>query len=560
MSISSSFHSFNTLFHRPKLTSSSFVVPVANLSFWKICHNTFINHYNWVTVVSVENEILDPRETYNQFGLIQWHSPQNIFPVPRAAIIIVTASEELNGLLYTNSALWNQRSIFVIVVLQCFEDVTSTMSTMWKLYHIYKYVLICGKFNPVLYIYRPYVPAGESRIFRITDIAQIRTNIRHAVDNMHGSKMRIVFFSRTPTVITYKGEYVGGVDYAVFLTLRERMNFTSVTSRPSDGRTFAQAGRNVSGAIRDIVLGKADISLNGHFIQDYKTNKIMLTRQAYMDRMCFIVAMPSLRSHFTNIVHIFCPSVWGVILTIHLTIIIIYYGTERVLRTMRQPYEILDLFFIYYALIILGISKLRSESCSKRFLLGSVLIMVLILNNTFQGSLVPIFNKPIRNHYIDTLEDVINSDLALQSTRAETILTDPEIVQLLSVLRHRELKGNNFVRLGRFAIMRLEAYSNYLLVKGNSTEYLHRVEECIMTYFLAYVVPRNSPFIDRINTYLLKFQETGLSTKWFGSNLDYLLRNTYRPLEKNQLAHTKVKVISMADLSFDFAILLVEDD
>ncbi|XP_046662560.1 uncharacterized protein LOC124355428 [Homalodisca vitripennis] len=380
----------------------------------------------------------------------------------------------------------------------------------------------------------------------------------HGVDNLHGTVLRVVLFPWVPSAVTHHGKYVGGMDYNTLETLKERMNFSSITFRPSDGHTFSHTGRNVSGSIRDIVMGNADISFNGHFLLDYKINEIKLTHMVFMDKICFVVAMPSYKSHYTAITNIFCPSVWGLITFLYFIMIFLYYGIQYIVRSKNQNYKMTDLFFLFYELLIFGgSSSIRADIISKKFLLGSLLITLLILNNTFQSSLVTVLSKPVRNPFINSLEDIINSNLALQSERAESLWSDPDFVQLLNTLRKRKLKENNFVRLVRFPITKIQLYRNYVVYRKNMTEYLHTVPDCIVSYFLAYVVPKTSPFLNKINSYLLRFQESGLHLQWFDNGTQYILLRTYYPLINEHLVEAQAKIFTMEDLAFVFTLLLI---
>lgn len=272
-----------------------------DIKFVEICKMTFVKSYWHVSILTFENMILNPNWVYKQeLGPVEWHTTTTTFKASEAVILVVESAELFHQLI-TIQSLWSQDATYVIFVLQCTTDVKKEMANLWQFKYIYKYVLICGVKDYVLYIFKPFYSLNRSNIGEISDLFDIRFNILHGTDNLHKAKMRVVFFPRVPTAMRKNGTYIGGADYLSLVTLRERMNFTTVMARPSDRMTFTQAGENVTGSARDIVIGNADIAFNGHFVQDYKIPGMRLTRYVYMDKICFIVGMPTLKSHFTVI-------------------------------------------------------------------------------------------------------------------------------------------------------------------------------------------------------------------------------------------------------------------
>lgn len=87
--------------------------------------------------------------------------------------------------------------IQVIVVMECLlAEVKFEMEALWKYHKVYKYVLLCSKQNPSMYIYRPFVENSKNRIFEVKDKTEISDNIVYALDNLYGSIIRIVLFLR----------------------------------------------------------------------------------------------------------------------------------------------------------------------------------------------------------------------------------------------------------------------------------------------------------------------------------------------------------------------------
>lgn len=551
----------NPLIPISKQNTSEFLNPLStsHFDFWEICHTTFFVSDKHVSVILLNNEFLEPKEVYSKRGLVTWYtSVTNNLTLSKNVILVVKFVNQFHKLLYTTS-LWNQKTIFVIVILECSLDIKLEMETLWQFHNIYKYVLVCGEQSPVIYMYRPYIPDEKSKILEITDITEIATSMIHAVDNLYGLELRVVLFPMIPAAITDKdGKYVGGADYCSLQVLQQRMNFTSVIYPPTDGKTFPQPGKKISGSVKDLVTGKADIAFNGHFLQNYGIDEVEMTRYVYMDKLCFVTAMPSFKSHYTVIIHIFSHSVWVCLAIVYFLIIVVYYTILKLTQTKQNKHKFTDLFLHVYSIFIIGASTLKTNRSSQKILIGAVLLGVMILSNTFQGLLTTVLSRPSRNPFIDTIDQVTKSELALQSQHAETLVTDPDILRVLKVLRQRKPTTTNFIRLARFPIMHFEKFYTYIShwAPENVTEHLHTVQECIKSNYLSFVVPRKSPFLNRINTLVLRFQESGLMAKWFGGTTSFLLRNTFWPVENEQTVEIPPKVIAVNDLTAIFNLLV----
>jgi hypothetical protein len=104
------------------------------------------------------------------------------------------------------------------------------------------------------------------------------------------------------------------------------------------------------------------------------------------------------------------------------------------------------------------------------------------------------------------------------------------------------------------ALNRLSNTINYLHTFRNSdgTLQLHIVEECPRTYSLAYIIPKGSPFLFRINNIIAQLVESGIIDKWNKDtrfNMTAFKKCTYSSNDSN-------KVFSLEDLQMPFLILV----
>lgn len=88
-----------------------------------------------------------------------------------------------------------------------------------------------------------------------------------------------------------------------------------------------------------------------------------------------------------------------------------------------------------------------------------------------------------------------------------------------------------------------------------ATNQLHMIPECPRTYNLAYVVPRHSVLLERINGVLLQMLNAGLINHWIAEmNYNVTLRN----LEQVRKIHNgRYKVLTVVDMEFSMYLLAI---
>jgi len=87
---------------------------------------------------------------------------------------------------------------------------------------------------------------------------------------------------------------------------------------------------------------------------------------------------------------------------------------------------------------------------------------------------------------------------------------------------------------------------------SDGTFQLHIVKECPRTYSLAYIIPKGSPFLFRINNIIAQFVESGIIDKWFEDtrlNMTAFQRHRYS-------SNDSPKVFSLEELQMPFLILI----
>lgn len=89
-------------------------------------------------------------------------------------------------------------------------------------------------------------------------------------------------------------------------------------------------------------------------------------------------------------------------------------------------------------------------------------------------------------------------------------------------------------------------------LKNNATRTLHTLSQNLITYYLAYIVIKDSPYRSRIDSLIGRMDQAGLVTKWSADVIKYTLE-TYRTVEDRRAK--REKVFTVQDLSASFIVL-----
>jgi hypothetical protein len=92
--------------------------------------------------------------------------------------------------------------------------------------------------------------------------------------------------------------------------------------------------------------------------------------------------------------------------------------------------------------------------------------------------------------------------------------------------------------------------TKYILPDG--TKLMHMIEECPAYYYLAYILPKHTPYLQVFNSFFRKVIESGLTEKWNWDSTDIKTKLSYT---KSQLKQKTLKLFSLSDLQLAFYIL-----
>jgi hypothetical protein len=366
-----------------------------------------------------------------------------------------------------------------------------------------------------------------------------------------------------------------------------------------------------NGALGRIIAHKSDMALTGYFIKDYLTRDIEFTGAVYGDSLCVVVKKASKIPESILPLACFHPYLWTCLCMFTIFIGVVWAGLRVVNQTeiytkvymthalsearSRNKYQELDVELLlerenrfnlsidvktgppYYqyaqimidsVILMLSAPLLRFPRVnSERLFLATVCLLSLTFTSIFQSNLATVFIKPLYYKDINTLEQLEESGQEIR-VKYKGFLDDvfPEnSTNIIQSLRRRMKLVTLRATLMKQISDTDESQAFGTVTRKSSTaldnayyftsSQLNMVKECPRTYNIAYVLPKNSVFADRINDILQRLLNAGLIDRWIDA-MTY--NNTLDNLKKfGPNVEANFKVLTVVDLQLGFFILCV---
>jgi hypothetical protein len=339
---------------------------------------------------------------------------------------------------------------------------------------------------------------------------------------------------------------------------------------PQDNKEFGfmfQNNGTFTGTIGDILYDRADISLNSRFVKLYGTDDIEFTLPVGVDSLCVIVPKAKRLPQWLAFFRVFNLHVRFALVCMYVGCSIIYHMLQMIHSHFKHVDKDVRLFDTFIEMLppFLSLPLIRMPlSLHQKMFVMTCLVFGIIIASIFQGRLVTVLSKPDYYPDIHTLEELDASGLLI-GTGSPNLINDTFSTEESSFMKHLRdkvtyynssqsimsytAKHHNVSALNRLSSA---IYGLDLFHGSDGTFLLHIVEEYPRTYSLAYIVPKGSPFLLRINNIIAQFVESGIIDKW-NEDTRFNITSSQR---REYSSHDSLKVFSLEDLQFPFLILV----
>lgn len=473
----------------------------------------------------------------------------------------------------------DSRAIYFVCFVKNFSSsqkysIKSLLPTFWRKYNVFNAmaIVLCSKKSRI-FIFDPFYYENNTwgivKKFKLTTIAEDPNKPFEFMNNFNGYPLKVSLFERKPTVLSeipralrdsriysYLKSYggYGGVDGCVLASLASSLNFSIKIKKISNGQYGSVYHKKATGSLGDVVYKRVDISANGRFMVPYGIDDFEFTTPVSNDILCPVVPKSERISKWKMLFHGFYLETWMTILGIVFLCIVAWYFFKC--KNSRRINEFQIAFFEIYGLL-LNVPIRLPLKLSQRIFIASFLAFNVIITSIFQGTLVQSFTTVSYYADINTLIQLEKSNLHIATSlpvfKNDQSETMKKLHKRVIDLNVSSLEQAAFSR--NVAAMERKQDADFIIhtkFTKNGTPLLHVMSECPYSYFIAYIVPKGSPFLPKFNKVILDFFESGLLTKWYKDFVDAIILESLFTKQDNH-----PKPFALEDIQTAFYLLIL---
>ncbi|KAL6952739.1 hypothetical protein U1Q18_050855 [Sarracenia purpurea var. burkii] len=287
-------------------------------------------------------------------------------------MVLYPTKSVLIGLLYQSLSV---PTTSFVVMSEKTQELEEVLRTAWKLRYMYK-VLIVDTNKKVSYRFHPYITCQVSDWF-----------VKLPMDDYEKQAESVAGFikdlNKCPLTIS--------------------MNVREETAYLVNNGTFT----GQDGTFANLINGTSDLSLNSHFVKDYKCDTVELTRQVTSDLACVLVPKAGAVPPMFAVLKSLQLEVWAMIVIAYVAVCVaFYFWTRFSIKYMSRKVSkgcILELEV--FRMLISAPTNRKFKRYSEKVLFIFCWFFSTVILNSFQGSLVTVLNTPMYFPDIDTFED-----------------------------------------------------------------------------------------------------------------------------------------------------------
>lgn len=224
----------------------------------------------------------------------------------------------------------------------------------------------------------------------------------------------------------------------------------------------------------------------------------------------------------------------------------------------RRPMilQYVQIFIDFYILFLSAPLRRFPRAHSERFFIATVCLLSLNVVSMFQSSLATVFIKPIYYKNIESLEQFEETNQKIL-IKYPAMLTDlfpedssnlfRELHSRMTLVTRTDLSALDVIDMGMSSVTR-KATSKL----GKEDSLVHLVPECPKIYNLAYLLSKDSAFLDTVNSLILDIVQFGFINKWIE---EAYFKVKLENLKLEPPVNLRARVLTVNDMQLAFIIL-----
>ncbi|XP_001651227.2 uncharacterized protein LOC5566819 [Aedes aegypti] len=418
---------------------------------------------------------------------------------------------------------------------------------------------------------------------------------RIPASDFKGYPLRVDIFRSTYSepVLNASGAIIDfeGADMEVSRVFTEVMNFTA-DYLPPDKDNFGVQLPNGSfnGVIGRLSRHESDVAYVGFFIKDYFSRDIEFTNGIYTDELCCVVKKASRVPEYLLPITIFPADLWILLFMMGIACSIAWMvlragiqakGTSRIRWVQKRRFaylfnlsneirdaplyrKLIQICIDTYVLLLSAPYQRFTRSGIERLMLFGIMMVSLIFVSMFQSSLSSVYLNPVYYKDIDSLQGLDEAGIKIP-VKYKGYMDDvfpanysPTMDSLRNKMVLESGKESMLAKVARVGtistVTRKTTFSldNAVYI---TTKQLFMIPECPRSYNLAYVVPRHSVFLEKINIVLSWMLNGGLIDHWINvMNFNVSIKD-WDKIRNAEAAN--FKILTLIDMQFPFYLLVI---
>jgi hypothetical protein len=467
---------------------------------------------------------------------------------------------------------------FVFTSWESCEDVKYELSDIlrrfWMDYNAVNVIAQtpCSCDSQKVYIYRPFIKTnsswGSTNVYTLQEINNNHRLITNHLDNLNRVPLPIAVFPNYLTAfrdlpklldtnpiyknLTWSKGFVGK-DGMILGTLAESLNFDMVLIGNKE-KNFGMVYPNgtISGVLGDVAERRAVFAANSRFLANHLMDHIEFTKPNSADALCIVVPKAAKVPRWASIFKSFSLMTWFLISLTCIACTIFWYW-------MRSSESVAKASWIMFS-IFLGAPIQVVPNFGQSFFLTACMIFNIIIIGVIQGSLFTNFSTSVFHADINTLQELDESGLPIAMMHWNFPKTDSDLIRSLENKAVRKSQDSlDFVAYQRnLSSCESKAYTEFLMnskyIDQDGLPLLHIVNECLGTYLIINIVPKDSAFLTVFDNVITKSVESGLIIKWNNDIIDSLTIEKMINMNRNR---TSLKSFSIYDVQSAFYIIIL---
>lgn len=573
------FKGFNCL-HFKELKSS------LNFSYQNIFQDLFVQQSSLGVAVSGNME---------NHALMNLHLPMALFSYDKITEICSNLRSELDGYLFFTSNL-SYTKTEIIQSLACFNKTTLKLNTkkivivietklnneviyfswLWQNFGILNLVLVVthkGTRNVEFLTFNPFVKktSEEGQLLRFNDSLEATNSFDQVLTNLHGHTLKALVFPFPygvhPDLMNDSSSIQGGPDLTFLFTLQRFFNVIFEHHKPSDYSDFLRTG-TADGALADLSNNCVDILINSKTLKWYDNQKVQFLLPRKFANFVILVKKRGIISGWRIALHLLHKTVW-------MCLVLAFFMCSAVYTIMRRirfgTFNFLEgLFVVMKSFLSVCIIHMPHTHPERMLIAFCLMLSVIILNLVFGQMFYLIKSEPQLSN-INSLEELQNSNLPIFAVYSNFLyaldgLKNTSLSKLPERLKYKKLEGSTFgidsknindkyAILTSTGSLQMQSYLN----GSEYFENIHVLQETVMYFSIAHVMPIGSIYFNQFNTFAIKLVDHGFFNKWLTVYLLYRKEKEINSVNQQNKTSTVIKTdaLDLEDLRFPFVIILI---